>query len=76
MFFESSQITSIRISLWISLPEPLPQLPELPEVHKKSPQKKCKVEPVKSLPRAFAERLKSLDFDMVKKAMGKYLWDK
>ena len=33
-------------------------------------------EPIKELPRAFVEKLKSLDFEMIRKAVGEYLTDK
>ena len=35
-----------------------------------------KKEPIKELPRAFVEKLKSLDFEMIRKAVGEYLTDK
>jgi len=35
-----------------------------------------KKEPIKELPRAFVEKLKSLDFEMIRNAVGEYLTDK
>jgi hypothetical protein len=35
-----------------------------------------KIEPIKELPRAFIEKLKSLDFEIIRKAVGEYLTDK
>ena len=35
-----------------------------------------KKKPIKELPRAFVEKLRSLDFEMIRKAVGEYLTDK